>query len=131
MMRAIKWRCLDIPDQLEDDEEVLREDYNIVEGIELSPVDWDDHQDPSLGAITRIVELHTEWWYNEKLRQLQNRKVVLTYEKMKPNEEGPVESVGQKGGDSSQQQRQVKAIREIWRLKRIKNIKSLQQRSTI
>ena len=43
MMRAIKWRGLDILDQLEDDEEVLRKDYNIVEGTELSPVDWDDH----------------------------------------------------------------------------------------
>ena len=59
MMRAIKWRGLDIPNQLEDDEEVLREDYNIVDGTKLSPVDWDDHQDPSLGAITKTIELHT------------------------------------------------------------------------
>ena len=32
MMRDIKWRGLDIPDQLEDDESVLREDYDTVEG---------------------------------------------------------------------------------------------------
>ena len=94
IMRAIKWRGLHIPDQLEDDEEVLREDYDIVEGTELSPVDWDDHQDPSLEAITRTVEFHTEQWYNKKLRQLQSQRVVLTYEKMKPEEEGPTESVG-------------------------------------
>ena len=68
------------PDQLEDDEEVLKEDYNTVEGTKLSPVDWDDHQDPSLRAITRTIELHTEWWYNMKLRQLQSQKVVLIYE---------------------------------------------------
>ena len=84
---------------------MLREDYNIVEGIELSPVDWDDHQDPSLGAIIRTVEFHIEQWYNRKLRQLQSQRVVLTYEKMKLEEEDPVESVGQKGGGSSQQQR--------------------------
>ena len=61
MMRATKWRGFDIPDQLEDDEEILSEDSNIVEGTELSLVDWDDHQDPFLGAITRTVELHSEW----------------------------------------------------------------------
>jgi len=44
MMRAIRWRGLDIPDQLEDDENVLREDYDTMDGIELGPVDWDDHQ---------------------------------------------------------------------------------------
>ncbi|MDF3675429.1 hypothetical protein, partial [Enterobacter hormaechei] len=42
-----KWRGLDIPDQLEDDGNVLREDYGTVEGTELNPVDWDDHQDRS------------------------------------------------------------------------------------
>ena len=52
-MRAIKWRGLDIPDQLEDDENVLREDYDTVDGIKLGPVDWDDHQDPSLKAVTQ------------------------------------------------------------------------------
>ena len=73
MMRAIKWRGLDISDQLEDDEDVLREDYNTVEGTQLSLLNWDDHQDPSLEAVTRVVDLHTEWWYNVKLRQLQSR----------------------------------------------------------
>ena len=102
MMRAIKWKGLDIPNQLEEDEEVLREDYNTVEGTELNPVYWDDHQDPSLGAINRTVELHTEWWYNKKLRQLQSQKVILTYEMMKPEEESPAESVRQKGGGGSQ-----------------------------
>ena len=72
-----------------------------MDGIELGPVDWDDHQDPSLEAVTRTIDLHTESWYNEKLRQLQSRKVRLTYEKMKPEEEGPAESVEQKGGGSS------------------------------
>ena len=43
IMRAIKWRGLDIADQQGDDEKALREDYNIVEGTELSLVDWDDH----------------------------------------------------------------------------------------
>ena len=60
MMRAIKWRGLDIPDQLEDDENVLREDYDTVDGTQLSPVDWDDHHDPSLEAVTRTVDLHTK-----------------------------------------------------------------------
>ena len=108
MMRAIRWRGLDILDQLEDDENVLRGDYDTVDGTELSPVDWDDHQDPSLEAVTRTVDLHTKPWYNEKLRRLQSRKVCLTYEKMKP-EEGPAESVKQKGEGSSQQQRVVKS----------------------
>ena len=44
MMRDIRWRGLDIPDQLEDDGNVLREDYDTVEGTELNPVDWNDHQ---------------------------------------------------------------------------------------
>ena len=48
MMRDIRWRGLDIPDQLEDDKNVLKEDYDTVDGMELSVVDWDDHQDPSL-----------------------------------------------------------------------------------
>ena len=109
MMRTIRWRGLDIPNQLEDDGNVLREDYDIVDGTELGPVDWDDHQDPSLEAVTRTTNLHTESWYNEKLRQLQSRKVCLTYEKMKPEEEGPTDSFGQKSGGSSQQQRAVKS----------------------
>ena len=79
MMRDIKWRDLDIPDQLEDDGDVLREDYNTVERTELNPVDWDDHQDPSLEAVTRIVDLHTKSWYNGKLRKLQSQRVHLTY----------------------------------------------------
>ena len=61
-MRAIRWRGLDIPYQLEDDRNVLREDYDIVDGMELGPMDWDDHQDPSLKALTRTVDLHTESW---------------------------------------------------------------------
>ena len=69
MMRAIRQRGLDIPNQLEDDENVLREDYDTV--------DWDDHQDPSLEAVTRTIDLHTESWYNAKLRQLQSHKVPL------------------------------------------------------
>ena len=100
MMRAIKWRGLDISDQLED-EEVLGEDYYTVEGTELGPVNWDNHRDPSLEAVTRAVDLHTKWWYNMKLRQLQSWKVRLTYEKMKAEEEGPAELVRQKGGASS------------------------------
>ena len=52
MMRAIRWRGLDIPDQLEDDD--------TMDGTELNPVDWDDHQNPSLEAVTRIVDLHIE-----------------------------------------------------------------------
>lgn len=107
-MRAVIWRGLDIPDQLEDDENVLREDYDTLDGTELSLVDWDDHQDPSLEAVTRTVHLHTESWYNEKLRQLQSWKVRLTYERTKPEEEGPAESVGQKGEGSSQQPRVVR-----------------------
>ena len=59
----------------------------------MNPVDWDDHQDPSLEAVTRAVDLHTESWYNERLRKLQRQRIPLTYEKMKPKE-GPVESVG-------------------------------------
>lgn len=113
MMMAIKWRGLDIPDQLEDDEDVLRKDYSTVEGIELSPVDWDNHQDPSLEAVTKVVDLHTEWWYNAKLRQLQSQKVRLTYEKMKPEEEGPTESVRQQGVGSSQWQQAVKNKRSL------------------
>ena len=62
--------------------------------MELSLVNWDDHQDPSLEVVTRTVDLHTESWYNRKLRQLQSQKVHLTYEKMKP-EEGPTELVRQ------------------------------------
>lgn len=92
---------------------MLREDYSIVEGTELSPMDWDDHQDPSLEAVTRAVDLHTEWWYNRKLRQLQSQKVHLTYEKMKPKEEIPAESVGQQGGGSSQQQQQATKSKEF------------------
>lgn len=68
MMRAIRWRDLDIPDQLEDDDNVLREDFEEVEKTKLGPVDWDDHQDPSLEAVSRSVDLHTEAWYNEKLK---------------------------------------------------------------
>ena len=60
MMRAIRWRGLDIPDQLEDDENVLREDYNIVDGTEFGPMDWDDHHDPSLETVTRTIGLHTD-----------------------------------------------------------------------
>ena len=70
MMRAIRWRGLDIPDQLEDDGNVLREDYNTVEGTKLNPVDWDDHQDPTLEAVTRAIDLHNKSWYNERLRKL-------------------------------------------------------------
>lgn len=86
---------------------MLREDYNTVEGTELNPIEWDDHQDPSLDAVTRTVELHTKWWYNRKFRQLQSRKVYLTYEKMKPEEEIPAESIGQQGGGNSQEQHQA------------------------
>ena len=56
---------------------MLREDYDRVDGTKLGPVDWDDHQDPSLEAVTSTVDLHTESWYNEKLRQLQSWKVCL------------------------------------------------------
>ena len=54
MMRAIGWRGLDILDQLED--------YDIVDGTKLGPMDWDDHRDPFLEAVTRTVDLHTESW---------------------------------------------------------------------
>lgn len=103
MMRSIRWRGLDIPDQLEDDRNVLRKDYDTVVGTDLNPVDWNDHQDPSLEAVTRTVDLHTESWYNIKLRKLQSQKVPLTYEMMKPKE-GPAESIGQKGEGSGRQQ---------------------------
>ena len=106
MVRAIKWRGLDIPNQLEDDENVLRADYDTMDGTELNPVDWDDHQDPFLEAVTRTVDLHTESWYNGKLRKLQSQRVHLTYEKMKPKE-GPAESIGQKSEGSSQQLRAI------------------------
>ena len=39
MMRAIRWRGLDILDQPEDDENVPREDYDTVDGTEFGPVD--------------------------------------------------------------------------------------------
>ena len=107
MMRDIRWRGLDIPDQLEDDRNVLREDYETVVGTELNPVDWDDHQDPSLEAVTRTVDLHTESWYNAKLRKLQRQKVLLTYEMMKPKE-GLAESIGQKGEGSGRQSKTVR-----------------------
>ena len=71
-------------------------------------MDWDDHQDPSLKAVTRTVDLHTESWYNGKLRKLQSQRVNLTYEKMKPKE-GPAESVGQKAKGSSRQQETVRS----------------------
>lgn len=93
MMRTIRWRGLDILDQLEDYENVLREDYDMVDGTKSGPVDWDDHQDPFLEGVTRIVDLHTKSWYNEKLRQLQIQKVHLTYKMMKPEEEGPPKSL--------------------------------------
>ena len=51
MMRDIRWRGLDILDQLEDDEKMLREDYDSMDGIELNPVNWGDHQDPSLEQL--------------------------------------------------------------------------------
>ena len=66
---------------------MLRENYDTMDGTKLSPVDWDDHQDPSLEVVTVIVDLHIESWYNEKLRQLQNQKIRLTYEKMKLEED--------------------------------------------
>ena len=72
-----------------------------MDGTKLGPVDWDDHWDPSLEAVTRAVDLHTKWWYNVKLRQLQSRKVCDTYEETKLEEEGLAESVGQKSGGSS------------------------------
>ena len=71
----------------------VREDYDTMDGTKLGPVNWDDHQDPSLKAITRTVDLHIESWYNKKLRQLQSRKVRLTYEIIKLEKEGPAESV--------------------------------------
>ena len=43
----------------------------------MNPVDWDDHQDPSLEAVTRTVDLHIELWYNEKLRKLQIEEYTL------------------------------------------------------
>ena len=106
MMRTIRWRGLDIPDQLKDDDNVLREDFEEVENTELSPVDWDDHQDPSLEAVTRSVDLYMEAWYNERLRQLQSWGVPLTYELMRP-EAVPTKSVGQKGEGSSHRQQIV------------------------
>ena len=39
IIRAIRWRGLDIPDQLEDDENVLRGDYDTMDGAELGSVD--------------------------------------------------------------------------------------------
>ena len=87
---------------------MLTGDYDTVDRTELNPMDWDDHQDPSLEAVTRTVDLHTKSWYNEKLRQLQSRKGRLTYEKMKLDEEGPVEFVKHKGMGSSRKQRVVK-----------------------
>ncbi len=77
MMSTIKWRGLDILDQLEDDENVLRKDYDTVDGTELNPVDWDDHQNPSLEVVTRTVDLHTKLWYNENFRKLQSRGYTL------------------------------------------------------
>ena len=66
-----------------------------------------------------------------KLRQLQNRKVRLIYEKMKLEEECPIESVGQKGRGSSQQQRVSKSKKRNLEVEKIKNIMSLQQRNKI
>ena len=91
---------------MEDDGDILREDFEEVEKTELSPVDWNDHQDPSLEAVSRSVDLHTEVWYNKKLRQLQSQGVPLTFEKMKP-EAVPTESIGQKGESSSRRQKIV------------------------
>ena len=73
----------------------------------MNPVDWDDHQDPSLEAVTRTVDLHTESWYNDRLRKLQSQRIHLTYERMKPKE-GLVESVEQKGEGNSRQQEIVR-----------------------
>ena len=81
---------------------MLREDYDTVEGIELNPVNWNDHQDPFLEAITRAVDLHSESWYNERLRKLQRQRMPLTYEMMMPKER-QVESIGQRNEGSSWQ----------------------------
>ena len=61
-------------------------------------------------AVSRSVDLHTEVWYNEKLRQLQSQGVPLTFEKMKP-EAVPTESIGQKGESSSRRQKTVEKKR--------------------
>ena len=62
----------------------------------MNPVDWDDHQDPSLEAVTRAVDLHTESWYNERLRKLQRQRIPLTYERQ-------AESVGERNEGSRRQ----------------------------
>ena len=73
----------------------------------MNPVDWDDHQDPSLEAVTRAVDLHMESWYNERLRKLQRQRIPLTYEMMMPKER-QAESVGQRNEGSSRQQEMIR-----------------------